>query len=220
MDALLAIADAVDELAERPVDPIADPWAGWGKGEATQATPSTVDKSGVEAEIAELESRLHGCEDPEESKVLRAQIDLKKDDLIDRPPPAEQALEQRRTVSVDNGGELVIEVPEATEAEKEVRKEFLANALFPAMEDHYGNEAAALYAESYIKGGPLLLYYTDRDFVNALPDQMKHVMVGDVEHFSPNEAAEMARDILKDLSPGTERKDIMLEANLRAEGNL
>lgn len=217
MEALLLLADAVDALAQQESEP--DPWAGWGKA-TTEAAPAPVDKSGVEAELVELEAQLHGCEDVAESKVLRAKIDLKRDELVEHAPPAEQALEQRRTVSVDNGGEIVVEVPEPTPEQEVARGKFLADSLFSAMVDQYGEEAADTYATSYLKAGPLLLYYTDRDFVNGLPDPMKFKMVEDVEQFSPNEAAEMGRDILKDLSPGSERKDILLESNLRATGNV
>lgn len=212
MEALILLAEAVDELAERPVDPVADPWAGWGKQPTdTGPAPTTsVNYAEVEAEIADLAEQLHNNDDPEDSKVLRAKIALAKDKLVE--PPKVVDLEQQRTIQVSNGGDVTVEVPVPDEETVKRRGTFLDASLYEAMREQYGEEGADQFSTSYMKAGPLLLYYTDRDFVNGLPDRMKFAMVEDVEHFSPNEAAEMARDILKDLTPGAERKDILVEA--------
>lgn len=237
MEALLLLADAIDDLAQKSSEteqPV-DPWAGWTTPTVAAAldgedphdeVPADGDwltaseRERIQTELAARENALKGNEDPMESKVLRAEIYLLRDRLVQ--PPDHPDLEQRRAMQeVNKGGNVMIELPVPTEEEREAREHFLDEGLFTAMTDHYGEENASLFSDSYVKAGPLLLYYTDRDFVNGLPVGLKRIMIEDVEQYSPAEAHEMGRDILKDKDPGTERLDILREANVnQTDGNL
>lgn len=204
-EALLALAAYAVELEARiesleTAEPVKDTWQDWG--EPTVAEPEGEDwlnpgeRAEIEGQIAEKKAELANNEDAQESMVLRATISLLEDKLI--RPPEKIDLDQQRTVQVRNtDGSVVVDVPEVSEEVEAERYEFAIKQL--KLHEQYGEEAGKEYARSYAKGGPLVLYYTDRDFVLGLTDDLKAAMVQDVEQHSPAEAHEMARDLLKDF---------------------
>lgn len=205
-EALLHLADVVElcihKLSEIESEqtPTSDAWSTWDDQPLVDDSSSEWhEPPGVREELAALQGELSGCEDDEESKVLRAKIELAEDKLV---PPADfhDNTGEASTVSDDQEGASTVDVPKPTPDQEDEREEFAREIL--RLEEVYGEERGAEYIQSYRKAGPALLYYTDRDFVLGLPDDIKRAMVGDVERFSPKEAHEIARDILKDLDPG------------------
>lgn len=53
------------------------------------------------------------------------------------------------------------------------------------------------WIEHYVMGGPLWLYYGNRELVMSYPDEVRAQMVADVDEESSEIAHEMSRDILK-----------------------
>lgn len=54
------------------------------------------------------------------------------------------------------------------------------------------------WTEAYELGGPMWLYLSNRDLVMSYPADVLRAMVEDVEEDSPQDAREMARDVLKE----------------------
>lgn len=145
------------------------------------------------AELKTLEEELHGNADADESRVLRAKIELCKDRL---QPPTEMydASGNATETHYDDDGNAIVDLPAPTPEQIDVRAGIVPQL---GLRDQYGEELGAQAEESFIRGGPLLLYLSDRDFVNQLPSNVKALLVDDVLQSSPREAHEMARDILK-----------------------
>lgn len=208
-EALLVLADAIDNLNK---EPSFDSWDGWNDPEThkqvnAQFAEASVKPKAAFAEYARIKEELAETSDPEESQALQAKLNLLKDEL---KPPAHYADEEQQASKLvtDENGNVVVELPPPTEEHMELRREFAEKRL--KLQDEFGPEIL----ESYVKGGPLVIYYTDRDFVMRLPDEFKRVMVDDVQNFSPREAKEMARDILKDVTADGGR-DVTMEALTR-----
>lgn len=111
----------------------------------------------------------------------------------------------RSTYEVD-GDTTTVDLPPVSEEHKDLRRKFAKSIGLKGDNIEY-----------YAKGGPLWLYLGDRDFVMGLTDQMRRMMVSDIAQTSPQEAREVARDILKDASPGTEAAMAAAEAALVAD---
>lgn len=173
--------------------------SGWD--EWSDETPPLTDDTewqepeGVREEIAELREQLKGNESDEDSKAIRAQIELLEDKLVPPPDLADPTGEQTHQI-MDDAGNVVVETPAVSEEKEDAREEFARKVL--KLVEVYGEEQGTEYIKSYRKAGPLLLYYSDRDFVLGLPDEVRAAMVVDVAEQSPKEAHEMGRDILKD----------------------
>lgn len=215
-EALLFLADRVEQLEDRIAEledgPAESDWSTWGDVPPQEEwSPDPA----VEKELAEAREALKGNEDPEESKALRATIFLLEDEL--RPPQEDGVdLDQNRTTQItDESGAVLIEVPTVDEETEEIREKFARDVL--CLTDAYGDEPGEAYIRAYRKGGPLVIYYTDRDFVMGLSDDVKQAMVKDVLELSPQEAHEMGRDILKDLDPGG--PDVSVENLIKTMGH-
>jgi hypothetical protein len=201
-DALNVVAAIVDELAARITALEAggqqrDGWDTWGaydqpliaKDEPVEWTPDPAD----EVELQRLEEELHGNADADESRVLRAKIELCRDRLL---PPVEMSDNTGNATEThyDTEGNAVIDLPVPTPEQIDYRAQLVPKL---GLRDQYGDEIGGTAEDSFVRGGPLLLYYSDRDFVASLPHELKVAMVADVERSSPREAHEMARDLLK-----------------------
>jgi len=217
-DALTWLAGYCEQLESRIQDLERANVSGWDEwsGETPPLTADGLDdaeRQAVEDEIADLRQELSGCEDSQESEVIRAKIELAEDKLM--PPHEEPDLDQARTTPiVDEKGNVVNEVPVVTPEKEAQRWEFAEKVL--KLEEIYGPEKGKEYIDSYSKAGPLLLYYTDRDFVLGLSDEVKRAMIADVLEQSPREAHEMSRDILKDLE--SNGPDVSVENIIKTMG--
>lgn len=199
-DALDVVAAIVDELAARITALEAggqqrDGWNSWGEIQdlpdegKVEWTPDPAD----EVELQRLEEELHGNADADESRVLRAKIELCRDRL---QPPVEMSDNTGNATEThyDSEGNAVIDLPVPTPEQIDYRAQLVPKL---GLRDQYGDEIGETAEDSFVRGGPLLLYYSDRDFVASLPHDVKVAMVADVERSSPREAHEMARDLLK-----------------------
>lgn len=102
-------------------------------------------------------------------------------------------------VEQDSDGNTTINFNEVDEETEMERRRFAIETLdFP---NNYPADWKA-YVDGYAKGGPMYLYLSDRDFVMGLPIGVKNMMLTDVNKFNPEQARQMAADILKDASPG------------------
>lgn len=178
----------IDQVLDQPND---DSWGeGWNDHERHVEVNNDFAK---ETEIKELEEALSKESNPEERAVLEARLRLAKDD--GQAVAAAVGVEEGERTKMQVGDtETIVEVFTPNESQLEMR-EAMADKLREA--DVLDEEII----ESFIKGGPLLLYYTDREFIMSLPYGWRRAFVEDVEVNSPQEAAEMARDILKVEDP-------------------
>lgn len=92
-----------------------------------------------------------------------------------------------------NGEETDVDIPPPTEERMAYRRLFENQQLHLA--DHLGN--AEDWTEVYAKGGPQWLYIGNPELVKGLPYGTRQALVTDLEQDSPQQAKEMARDILK-----------------------
>ncbi len=83
-----------------------------------------------------------------------------------------------------------VELPPVSDEQREQRR-LLAQAI--NLGDDFGQEGV----EAYVKGGPLWLYYGNREYVLGLSRNVWTAMVEDVMQTSPQEATEMGRDLFK-----------------------
>lgn len=200
-DALLVIGEILDELAERStqsdggwnawgqIGPIADEQVSDSEDQRAEWAPDPAD----EAALAQYQEELKGCADDLESKVLRAKIELTKDKL---QPPTELHDNSGSATEThyDDEGAAIVDLPKPTPEQIDFRGEIVSRL---GLRDQYGDEIGEQAEDSFVRGGPLLLYLSDREFVNGMADDVKRLLVSDVEVSSPREAHEMARDILK-----------------------
>lgn len=217
--ALNVIAAILDTQEARLQDLERAQVSGWG--EWSDETPPLTDEPVEEwapnpedvKRIGEIQERLKGCEDEEESKVLRAELELAQDKL---KPPVElfDDTGAHTNIEADSDGDATVKLPTVSPEKEALREAFARSVL--ELEMVYPDEGAK-YIKSYAKGGPLLMYYSDRDYVMGLADDVKRAMVNDVQEESPKEAHEMARDILKDLDPGG--PDITVENLVKTMGH-
>lgn len=174
-DALLVIADALDNQT-----PAEDPWGTWG---TETHVPANEDR------VAAISEELKTC-DGEDRQALLAELRI----LTDKGEAVESGdlAEAKRTkVETDEDGKTIIDIPPPNEDQLNMRKQFVAEMMEP-------DPGRAPFSEAFIKGGPLLLYYSDRDYVMQLPPNWRKLFVEDVILSSPMEAHEMGRDILKE----------------------
>lgn len=192
--AILALARAVDSLDKQVGElrkaQTQDTWDSWDDHEThVEALKEWQPDPTILKHITATKEALKIATGDEE-RALQARLALLEDALT---PPAEYAdvkgKQTQQTTDLD--GNVIVELPPASQERQDARREFAGMI---------GLDEA--WVESFVKGGPLVIYYTDRDFVMGLPDDWRIAMVNDVEQDSPKEAHEMARDILKDLSPG------------------
>lgn len=108
-------------------------------------------------------------------------------------------------------GDMVINLPSATEAQKEARR-IVAERIdlpgfFPRVQTQT-QEARDEIVANFIKGGPLWLYMSGeegRQMLIDMPMDAKQIMVHDVAAYGDVRVShEFARDVLKDLGQGIE----------------
>lgn len=179
-EALVVIARALDQLAKqlesRPTDD------GWGGEWFTDPEGKVLD------DLDDL--------DPEDrAKVMEARARLAQD----KPGQyAEHAMEAGKQVaSKVSSDEITVELPPVDEERAEQRRKFATEVA--KLSQHY-KDLDQQAVEAYVKGGPMWLYLTDRDFVMQMPVQWKRFMVQDVNKDSPKDAYDLGRDILKDTT--------------------
>lgn len=193
--ALLVLAETIDALEARLDEPPADPWSKWDDHDThVKAQQDFAQLAEVERDLTILKGALATENNAEERKILEAKVRLKEDELKGRPDYVDA--DKKRTKITTGDGEAIVDLPPPTEEQAKQRAGFATRFL--KLQEEFGPE----YVEAYVKGGPLWLYYGNRDFVNGLSASTKRAMVNDVQEHSPAEAHEMARDILKDLSSG------------------
>lgn len=200
-EALQAIARYLDVLDTKINKVLEQPAEqGWGEWEApTEATP----EDPLPEYVMQLREQIKEA-DGEDRAALEAQLKLLTDKGYGIEP---EKLEEgvRPVVEQDEHGNTVVDFPAPDEQQLAMRKRFVEDVLLkdPAREH---------LAEPFLKGGPLYLYLGDRDFVaNEMPPQFRSLFVQDVERNSPQDAREMARDILKVPTEGLDGSDTQLE---------
>lgn len=185
-DALLAIARGIDALRVEPAV-AEDPW-----GIEWDAQPAQDrQRDARELTIAQLKAKLEDEKDPYERQALEAALRLAEDENRAKEDDPIEGRSER--FLVDNGN-VEVELPVASPEVQERRRELVERI---SLVDTFGDAIA----ESYVVGGPLLIYYSNRDYVLGLPVAIRREMINDVAEFNPVEAHEMARDVLKDASP-------------------
>lgn len=187
VDAVLKIAGTAPEHD--------DGWGQWDDPETHEEVAQDFERL---EKIELLRKAIEVEQDAMEADALRAQLRL----LEDEGSNIKRGLDEAKHSKITQGDdEAIVDLPPPTDEQLEQRahiSKFLSD---------YGLDPE--YIDSYIKGGPLVLYLSDRDMVNGLPNNVKTAMVQDVEINSPKEAHEMARDILKSTDPDT--LDITIE---------
>lgn len=184
-EAILLLAEAIDELAAKAATP-ADPWEQPLKWER-EAVADIEDELDRETKLALLKDELRLETDPDEAKALRASIWLLEN------PGEIQGVERYDGVRTQiEGGDVVL--PPAS-PERQAAREVFAETIklwefLPTLTD---DEAV----DAFMKGGARWLYYGNRDAVMAMPIDARQFLVNDIMVDSPAEAHEVGRDILK-----------------------
>lgn len=195
-DALLMLAEGIDliltQLVDLPQLGQPDPWGEWDQ--VPQVNYDTAPS-------------MH-APTPEAVEVLRANLETATGET-------RSAIEAAIRLAEDSGKAVDTQLPDGVrdrvligEEGVEVftrpvdRERATARSTF-AKEIELGPDLTPVLdhqtaVEAFVKGGPAWLYVYDRDFVISMPTNWKQALVADVEQDSPREAAEMARDILKD----------------------
>jgi hypothetical protein len=106
---------------------------------------------------------------------------------------AVRQLDELRTQVTVEDGVAEVALPPVSEAKKVERRAFATHVL--RLHEHLGDDEN--WADVYAKGGPMWLYLGNRAVVMAMPYAVKQAMIADIEEDSPQDAHEMARDILK-----------------------
>jgi hypothetical protein len=128
------------------------------------------------------------------------------DDLEDLSADERAAVEAaRQRLAADQGGVIEdvipegqratsdgehVDLPPVSDEQREARRRL---AFQIGLENDFGVEGI----DTYVKGGPLWLYYGNRDYVLGLSKDVQTAMVEDVMQTSPAEAVEMGRDLFK-----------------------
>lgn len=100
----------------------------------------------------------------------------------------------------EQDGETTVDIP-PTSPEKQAARRMFADQQLGLTE--YLKDPSQDWNEVYAKGGPQWLYIGNRELVMSLPFSTRRAMVADLEEDSPQQAHEMARDILKEAADAT-----------------
>lgn len=159
----------------------------------------------LEKRVGELESTDHPWDEPFPMPTLSesSQEDSQEGKAEDELSPEEQAAVEaaRARLANETGGTpeqpdpgtrveadgKVVDLP-PVDQERAVKRHNLARTL--------NLEADGIDPNAYVKGGPLWLYYGNREYVMGLPEAVHRQMIEDVQQDSVQEAQEMARDLL------------------------
>ena len=202
-EAMLALAHALDVIQGELKDskesrPSSDGWdTTWSAPDPQeddwQPDPSVLRRlDELEAELAEA-SREDRVALESEQRLLKEQL---------KPPVVHDEGVGTRAKVAERDGETVVELPPVSDLKRKGREQFAADTLQFDVALGTDDEQTAELIRAYGKGGPLWLYYGNRDMVMGLNEDAKRIMVADVLEDSPQEANEMGRDILKDMDPG------------------
>lgn len=204
-EAIFVLAQALDLIIERLDEQGAvagDSWGSWNPGFEAPIPPPrpegvppvpTTHVADIGEQLRDLQAELAEATDELDKDAIHARIRLLLNPGTIPPPPDHG----RRSVTEVTDDGIVTTVPEVDEERKSARRELakrmrLADEI-PSDED---------LVEAYVKGGPLWLYYGNRDFVMTLPDDMRKEMCEDVLVDSKTEGRQMAADVLKVADPG------------------
>lgn len=145
-----------------------------------------------EIELPEPFVGAHGPIEDDDPRAREARERLARDEQNPNAFGLKQGFEEgKRAQSVVGDQEIEVVLPPVSAERAKYRRE---QAKQMGLEDNFpGIEAT----EAYVKGGPLWLYHGNREFVMSLPEELRKLMVQDVERDSPQEAHEMAHDLLK-----------------------
>jgi hypothetical protein len=130
--------------------------------------------------------------DPAEADAVRAARRRLANDTggtIDTRPA-----EGNRTQVVAGDEHVEIVLPSVTPAQQDARRKLAVQIGLAA---DFGDDGV----DAYVKGGPLWLYYGNRNYVLGLPAWAHELMVNDVMETSPQEATEMGRDLFMKRGP-------------------
>jgi len=198
-DALAAIAHGIDHICARLDKLEGKDNDGWGEWEGSDAAADAEDEServerleAANRRIRAIKDKLEGADD-DDRRALEADLRLAQDELRELgaieagPPPTASVVEV-----VD--GEVVVNLPIPDEKRKRLRREL---AEYIQLED----SIEGISNEHYVEGGPLWLYYGNREYVVSLPTAVHQRMVADVFEDDPIEAAQMSADLLKHTEP-------------------
>jgi hypothetical protein len=195
-EATLAIARGMDAVlaGQRQAAP-ADPWDEWTDHDAHPeahrdfALTTQVQAAPVSVQIDTIHEQLKAATDEDTVRALQAKLRLIQDTgaVPDNVLPGE-------FVGIDEHG--VVHLPTADPARQADRHSWAMQiklgSSFLKMDD-------AEAAEAFAKGGPLWLYYGNREAIMQMPPEWKRMLVLDVQEDSVHEAHAMGRDVLKDL---------------------
>jgi hypothetical protein len=149
--------------------------------------------------IDDLRTQMTPLSDWEKPLNWDASIDAADVTWTTPTKPATHAVTEQGIVPLDDGrsqivnGEVVVKP-----VSKERRLERMNFATDSRLHEFYGPGLSfADFMDAYVKGGPRWLVYTNRDAVMQMPESYRRELVADVTLDSPEEAAEISRDILK-----------------------
>lgn len=148
---------------------------------------------GVEHEVSQASS-------PQAALVVVAQaldrIEARLDEIASQPATAGDVWDWRPAVTITDD---VVTFGDAPPELKEKRAVFAQSVLnLSEALPELGDDAIM----DFVNGGPIWLHAYNRDYVLQVPIEARQMMVQDVDSYDPAAAADLARDILKDGSPG------------------
>lgn len=94
---------------------------------------------------------------------------------------------------IQHGDTATVELPSVSLERYHARWSFAKSTL--KLDEALGDGED--WFDAYATGGPMWLYLGNRDLVMSYPVETRRAMIEDVELDSPQDAADMARDILK-----------------------
>jgi hypothetical protein len=189
-EAILMLAEAIDEINARPAVAAVDPWDEW-----TDLASMVQDEAEANARaIAAVQEQLKAATG-EDAQALQAQLNILRDaagELVydgkgaSRPP-----VDDGRRTRID--GDTVDLVPVSQER-KDARYEW---AIKHALHDFTPPLTEVGAAQAFAAGGPAWLYEGNRAAIMMMPYEWRVWLVEELTRDSVTEGQEMARDILK-----------------------
>jgi hypothetical protein len=195
-EATLLLAAGIDAILAKLDKPAGEyQWDEWTDHDAHVeahrdfALTTQVQAAPVSVQIDAIHEQLKAATDEDTVRALQAKLRLIQDTgaVPDNVLPGE-------FVGIDEHG--VVHLPTADPARQADRRSWAMQiklgSSFLKMDD-------AEAAEAFAKGGPLWLYYGNREAIMQMPPEWKRMLVLDVQEDSVHEAHAMGRDVLKDL---------------------
>lgn len=219
-EALLILARAIDALGTAPA--ASDPW----HIPTDEPTPEAIAEEAAwdeSAARAEYNRQLKLLGDPPNDAEDLASWTARRSLLADllKAPTPNVGVADSHVVTVPLGRDkFEVRVPEASAQVRTIRHQF-AGAIGLDQPNWWTDADNAIETKdainAYVKGGPLWLHAYDRKFVMQLPVSARQHMVQDVESFSPDDAHNLARDILKDETADG-AKQVVIEHQAAEQG--